>query len=78
MKSKYWNIHTVWILAVQLVYSACSLPDHVVGSYEVDEAYWQPGEAFGKPEVLTAGQLNSDPSTNPLLKARRIITIRPN
>ncbi len=65
MKSKYWNIHTVWILAVQLVYSACSLPDQVVGSYEVDEAYWQPGEAFGKPEVLTAGQLNSDPSTNP-------------
>jgi len=65
MKNKYWNIHTVWILAVQLVYTACSLPDHVVGSYEVDEAYWQPGEAFGKPEVLSAGQLNSDASTAP-------------
>jgi hypothetical protein len=65
MKSKFWNIHTAWILVIQLVYSACTVPDQLMGSYEVDEAYWQPGEAFGKPEVLSAGQLNSDADSAP-------------
>jgi hypothetical protein len=66
MKNKFWNIHTVWILTIQLVYSACTLPDQLAGSYEMDEAYWQPGESFGKPAALSAGQLNSDRDTAPL------------
>jgi hypothetical protein len=38
--------------------SSCSLQENGLSAYEQDEAFWQPGETFGKPKVLSAGELN--------------------
>ncbi len=50
---------TVGMGALLMAMSSCYLQQNGLSAYEQDEAFWQPGETFGKPEVLSAGELNS-------------------
>lgn len=58
VRSKF-SFLMVGSVALIAALSACSLQQNGLASYEQDEAFWQPGESFGKPATLTAGELNS-------------------
>jgi hypothetical protein len=40
-----------------LLLSSCTMMEPLSDAYEIDEAYWQPGEAFGRPEYVSGSQL---------------------
>jgi len=62
MKMKHFFYWGFGSLTALFSFTSCSLSEKGMATYEVDEAYWQPGEAFGKPKELSAGALNTQPS----------------
>lgn len=50
------------VFAIVFLLSSCTIMEPLSDSYETDEAYWQPGEKFGRPEVLAGSQLGQSKS----------------
>ena len=45
------------VFAIIFLLSSCTIMEPLSDAYETDEAYWQPGEKFGRPEFVAGGQL---------------------
>lgn len=53
----------IGVLLVSLLLSSCTIMQPFSDTYEIDEAYWQPGETFGRPETLSGSAL-AQPNAN--------------
>ncbi len=47
----------IGVFFLLLLLSSCTMMEPLSDAYEIDEAYWQPGESFGRPAYVSGSQL---------------------
>ncbi len=52
------------ILGIVLLLFSCTTQQPFLEGYEIDEAYWKPGESFGAPQPLSGSALSSRPQSS--------------